>query len=120
MLKDYFPNIKGGGGLNTIYKNEIIKSEETYFKKGIKSGDQFMLISGSFEAKKWKRFPRVELTDYFYMSETCYDAVVFKPKMDIFFLGFGFLNQYEKKNFKLKFKYVNNGQDIPEFELDIT
>ena len=55
-LKEYF-KIKGGA-LNTIYKGELVKGEDTYFKRMIKSGEQFILMSGSFEAKKWKRFPK--------------------------------------------------------------
>ena len=50
------------------------------------------MMSGSFEAKKWKRFPRMEPGDYFYMSDTYMDAVIFKPKTDIYFLGFGLMN----------------------------
>lgn len=56
-----------------------------------------MLLSGSFEAKKWKRFPSTETSDYFYMSNTQWDAVMVQPNSDIFFLGFGLMNQYEKK-----------------------
>ena len=55
-------------------------------------GEKFLLVSGSFEAKKWKRFPKVEPSDYFYMSTGYYDAVAFKPKIDIYFLGFGLMN----------------------------
>lgn len=103
-LKDFF-KIKGAGALNTIYKGELVKNDETYLKRLIKQYENFILISGSFEAKKWKRFPRIEPGDYFYMSDTYYDAVIFKPKMDIYLLGFGSMNQYEKKEFKLFFKY---------------
>lgn len=86
----------------------------------VKQGEQFILISGSFEAKRWKRFPKVEFNSYFYMSDSYYDAVMFKPKRDIYFLGFGFLNQYEKKEFKLKFKYNIEGIDSQEYEVDMT
>jgi hypothetical protein len=51
----------------------------------------------------------VEPGDYFYMSESYYDAVMFRPKKNIYFLGFGLLNQYEKKDFTLKFKYNVDG-----------
>jgi hypothetical protein len=118
-LKDYF-NVKGGGSLSTIYKGEIVKADETFFKRLIKSGELFLLISGSFEGKRWKRFPKAETSDYFYMSETYYDAVIFKPKCDVYFLGFGLLNQYEKKDFKLKFKCNIEGVESPETEVDIT
>jgi hypothetical protein len=103
-LKEFF-KIKGAFGLNTIYKGELVKNDETYLKRLIKQYENFILISGSFEAKKWKRFPRIDPEEYFYMSDTYYDAVIFKPKIDIYFLGFGSMNQYEKKEFKLFFKY---------------
>ena len=54
------------------------------------------------------------------MSDNYYDAVVYKPKQDIYFLGFGFLNQYEKKDFKLKFKYQVEAVESQEFEFQIT
>jgi hypothetical protein len=54
------------------------------------------------------------------MSESCWDAVQFQPKNDIFFLGFGVMNQYEKKPFKLKFKYNIEGTDSAEYEAEFT
>ena len=54
------------------------------------------------------------------MSETYNDAVCFKPKMDIHFLGFGLMNHYEKKDFKFKFKYNVNDVDSSEIEVDVT
>jgi hypothetical protein len=89
-LKDYY-NGKNSNQLVALYKGELIKNEETFFKKLIKSGENFFLVAGTLEAKMWKRFPRMETSDYFYMSDTYYDAVMFKPKKNIYFLGFGFL-----------------------------
>jgi hypothetical protein len=54
------------------------------------------------------------------MSETYFDAVMFKPKCDVYILGFGSVNQYEKKPFKLKFKYNVDGADSEEKEVEIT
>lgn len=119
-LKNYFASETSAGGLTVIYNQEIIRNDETFFKRQIKQHDKFMLLSGSFEAKKWKRFPKSEQGDYFYMSNGYYDAVAFKPKVDVYLLGFGFMNQYEKKEFKLKFKYNVDGQDSEEKELDMT
>lgn len=79
--------------------------DETFCKKSIKSGETLLLISGSFEAKVWKRFPNIEYGDYFYMNETYYDAVCFVPNTDIYFLGFGFTNHYEQQTFKIMFRY---------------
>lgn len=106
---------KGAGALTTIYKNDLIKGDETFFKRMIKSGEHILLMGGTFEPKVWKRFPRVESGDYFYMSDNYYDAVIFKPKCDIYFLGFGVLNQYEKKDFKLFFKFKIDGNESEEY-----
>ena len=88
-----------------------MRGDETFLKSMVKRDDDFILLSGSLESKKWKRFPKIEQGDYFYMSETYWDAVVFKPKKDIYFLGFGLNNQYEKKDFKIKFKYNIDGTE---------
>jgi len=91
ILKDFH----GGPGaslLNIIHKDGIIKNDDSFLKRLIKSGEKFILMSGGFEAKVWKRFRRVESGDYFYMSDMYFDAVCFKPKKDAFFLGFGFLH----------------------------
>ena len=98
----------------------MIKGDDTYLKRLVKAGEHFILISGSFEAKKWKRFPKIEVHDYFYMSDNYPDAIAFRPKKNVYFLGFGFLNQYEKKDFKIKFKYNIDGVESSEYEVDIT
>jgi hypothetical protein len=88
-IKDYF-NVKGAA-FNVIYKGDLVKKEDTYLKKLVPSHTStIFLIAGSLQPQKWKRFGRMVTTDYFYMSETYWDAIMFKPKMDIFFLGFGF------------------------------
>jgi hypothetical protein len=43
-----------------------------------------------------------------------------QPKFDIFLLGFGVMNQYEKKPFKLTFKYNIDGSDSDEYQVDFT
>ena len=103
-LKEYVSG-KSAGTLTTIYKGEVVQSDDTYLKRSVKQGENFLLISGSLDVKLWKRFPRIEHGDYFYMSDSYWDAVAFKPTKDIYFLGFGVLNQYEKKDFTIKFKW---------------
>ena len=77
-------------------------------------------MSGSFQAKKWMRFPQFEQGDYFYMSDMYWDAVMVQPRSDIYFLGFGLMNQYEKKTFKVIFKYNIEGTDSAEYETEFT
>ena len=74
-MKEYLP-IKVAGSLQVLYKNTIIKNDETYLKRGIVGSESFVLISGSFTSKKWKRFPSHEMNDYFYMSDNYWDAVM--------------------------------------------
>lgn len=117
-LKDFYSS--KGSSLNIVYKGEVIQGKDTYLKRLVLQNDKFLLMSGSFEAKKWKRFKRIEISDYFYMSDTYYDAVAFKPKRSIFFLGFGMIQHYEKKEFKLKFKYKIDSTESEEYEVDFS
>ena len=54
------------------------------------------------------------------MSDSYWDAVMFQPKSDIFFLGFGVMNQYERKAFKVIFKYNIEGTDSQEYTVEIS
>lgn len=75
----------------------------------------FFLISGNLVAQKWRRFGRLVLNDYFYMSETYWDAVKFTPKMDVFILGFALMNHYEKQPWQLIFKYSLDSDESEEY-----
>lgn len=52
---------------------------------------------------KWVRFDRLVTNDYDYMSAYYYDAVVFVPRTDIYFVGFGQMANWDKMDIKLKF-----------------
>lgn len=90
-MKEYYTG-KNQAGLSTLYKNELIKGEDSFMRRHVKQNDKFVLICGGFEPIQFKRFGRVEFGDYFYMSDTYYDAVAYRPVKDVFFLGFGFMN----------------------------
>jgi hypothetical protein len=51
---------------------------------------------------RWVRFKSFYLTDYFYLNNTCWDAVAFKPLRDVYFFGFGMLGSYNQKDVKVK------------------
>jgi len=101
-IKDYYLG-KSASMLSIIYKGEVLSGDETFFKKNIRYGENFILMCGKLETKIWKRFSQISYDDYFYMSNSYPDAVVFKPFKDIYFLGFGLLNHYEKSDFIIKF-----------------
>jgi len=54
------------------------------------------------------------------MSDSYWDAIQLKPKMDIYLLGFAVMNHYEKKPFQLKFKYVIGTEESAEYEIDLS
>lgn len=54
------------------------------------------------------------------MSTDYWDAIMFKPKMDIYLCGFGFTNHYHKKPFTVKFKFVIGTEESPETEIALT
>jgi hypothetical protein len=89
----------------------LAKKEDTYLKKLVKPDEYFFLVAGAFVAKRWKRFKRFVMTDYFYMSDTYWDGIKMKPKMDIYFLGFSLMNHYEKKNFTIIWKLMIEDTD---------
>lgn len=104
-----------------MYKGELAKKEDTFIKRLVKPDEYFLLISGAFIAKKWKRFKRFVLTDYFYMSDTYWEGIKMRPKMDIFLLGFGIMNHYEKQPFTLIYKVMlEDAEAFAELTIDCT
>ncbi len=47
---------------------------------------------------QWRRLKSYSLNDYFYLSDSSYDAVTFIPQIDIFFTGFGVFSNYHQKD----------------------
>lgn len=112
----------GGPKCNTlsiIYNGELAGTDDTFIKRSVKQGDNFLLMGGSFEAKQWKRFPKLELGDYFYMSDTYFDAIAFKALREVNFLGFGLCNRYEKKDFTIKFKWAIDDTMSEDYEVQV-
>jgi hypothetical protein len=95
--------------LNIVYNGEVVTNRDSFLKRLVKSGEKFVLLSGTLQAKRWKRFKELRTGDYFYMYNSWPDAIAFVPKRDIFFMGFAFNNHYNKKDFKLIFKYNIDG-----------
>ena len=102
-----------------VYNGEVVKGDDTYLKMLVKGDTKFVLVSGGYEPKLWKRFPTFQMNSYFWMSTSYWDAVVFKPKIDVAFLGFTFFQHYGLKDFKLKFKYSIDGVDSEEKDIDM-
>jgi hypothetical protein len=86
-LKEYQPG--SSSGLIPFYKGDLVSAEDTFVRRLVRSEDNFLLMKSAFEAKKWKRYPNIEFNDYTYMHDSLWDANVFIPKQDLYFLGFG-------------------------------
>jgi hypothetical protein len=101
-----------------VFKGDLIKKEDTYLKKLVKSGDNLLLISGSFVAIKYKRFPRFVTDDYFHMSDTYWDAIKIKPNVDIYLLGFGLMNHSDKSAFTCIYKILLEDEEVLDGEIE--
>jgi hypothetical protein len=67
----------------------------------------------------WIRFPEFYYTDYFYMNTTYYDAVVFVPKKNIVFFGWGLFANYNGKDisYKVAWRIGKDGVKSDEHEV---
>ena len=83
---------------------------DTTFAKSFILNNATILVLSSESAcgppKIWRRFPRLYLTDYFYMETYSWDAVVFVPKRNIRFMGFGIMSSYNNKDMAYKVSWA--------------
>ena len=92
--------------------------ENVSFYRIFAKNNQLFSLSYSLGAKldpiKWMRFKDWTTSDYYYMSCNYWDAVIFIPKRDIEFCGFGLWVNYHRKDIKLKVKWAlgNDGADF--------
>jgi len=66
---------------------------------------------------KWVRFSKLNLTDYFYLEVSNYDAVIFVPKCKIYFHGFGIMGNYNKKDVTYKVQWIIEEDASAEYEI---
>jgi len=81
--------------------------EITFAKSFTKNMAKFAVVAAGSNAActKWVRFPEFYLTDYFYMNTRYWDAVVFVPKRNVMFFGFGVMANYNGKDMKIKVQW---------------
>ena len=108
-----------------IYNGKLIKepSETTFAKQFVLNNHKFAIATGNDQYKdpiKWIRFPDFYLTDYYYMNTVHYDAVVFVPKVDIVFFGYGIFANYNGADMKYKVQWQigKEGEKSEEYEID--
>ena len=78
-------------------------SATTFAKSFILDGAKIMIMvlaDSCGVAQRWIRFPKFYHTDYFYMETYSWDAVIFIPRRNIKFLGFGIMASYNDKDMK--------------------
>ena len=72
---------------------------------------------GAGEPVRWVRFPEFYTTDYFYMNSTYWDAVTFKPKVNIQFHGFGMMANYNRKDVTYNVKWYIDDEQSEVYEI---
>jgi hypothetical protein len=77
-----------------------------------------MSLGCAFKAPvKWIRFKNF-VEDYFYMETEYKDAVIFKPKVEVVFYGFGLFTNYHNKDVTYKIQIAfDSDQPCEEIEL---
>ena len=76
--------------------------------------------SNRLEASKWERFKTCELNSGDIIFNSRRDAIVFKPKCDIWFLGWGQFASSQQKNMKFKYQW-HIDDDVSEWhEIELT
>ena len=87
----------------------------------VKNNGKIAVVSAAGSSLKpimWVRFPEFYYTDYFYMNTRYWDAVIFKPKRNIWFFGWGLFANYNGKDIKVKIQWKIDEEQSEEFELE--
>ena len=81
----------------------------TFKKLNVMHMQDFSIICKSIafaEPKRWVRFKKLQQYDYMFMSTSHYDGIVFVPKVNIFFFGWGLFGAYRgaDQTFQIRWK----------------
>lgn len=101
---------------NFLWDGKMLENlgDTTFAKKLINDKAIMSLITSpdsGGEELRWIRFKDFYITDYFYMEEHSWDAVIFIPKRTILFYGFGIMANYNSKDMKYRLKWVIDEED---------
>ena len=87
----------------------------------MKPDETLFAVSSSIEGVKWYRFPHYIQPSYFYMSDSSWDALDILPQQNIYFIGFMFYMNRDKRDFKLTWGALLDDQVIQnDTEVDMT
>ena len=73
-------------------------------KAELHEGQQIFVIAtiSGGQPKQWRRFKNFHDSDYCCLERDHLDAVIFKPKRDIVFYGYGVFSSYYKRDITIK------------------
>lgn len=94
--------------------------EQTVEKAELHEGQHiFVVKSEGFggEPIKWRRFKNYHTSDYFCLEVNYKDAVIFIPKRDVLFIGFGVFSSYYGKDLKIKLGWEIDGDRTDMFDV---
>jgi hypothetical protein len=86
-----------------IYNGKLIENpnDTTFAKQFVKNGDKFALVRGAVSMKPimWQRFSEQDLNnDYIWLETYRWEAVIFVPRVNVMFFGFGLFSNYNKND----------------------
>ena len=112
------------GGFLFANGKSIDDLDQTVEKLGLLDGQQIFvtmtLTCG--QPLKWHRFKEDSYRrdpDYCSLERTYADAVVFKPKRDIIFMGYGIFGSYHKRDIMVKVGWEIEGEKSEFYEISL-
>ena len=99
----------GNSCLVTTLKQVVQYPEEVTFQKLFAKNDQLFSLTFSgaarVEGMRWMRFREMEQNCGYGLNPRQWDSVIFIPKRDILFLGFGMFVTFKNDDVKLKIQW---------------
>ena len=85
-----------GVKFNVFFKGDIIDCDDTFYKRLIPQGSQFLLISEVEQGmKKWYRFNSFDPDEQQHVTSRRWDGCCFIPKKEVTVMGFAWYNMEE-------------------------
>jgi len=105
-----------GKGSSLLYKDKIVTMDDTFFQKHVMPADVFLAGGkGKQPAVRWRRYKEIQNTSYTGASKDYEDALKFKARRDLYWCGFLWTQEYNKKDFKLEVRWRVNSEAPSEW-----
>ena len=101
--------------------NSLVGEDDTFQAKNIQDGCKILQVTTDAGCKRivpipWRRSKDCQNESYTSASANCYDALKFRARTSLTVYGFMWNQEYNKKDFTLKFSYRVNNEPWSEEE----